>query len=64
MATPSAVRSRMTRKRLSTSPWSSTAEGSSRMSSRVSCDRARAMLTICWAAGESRPTDRVAEISG
>ena len=45
------------------SPWSSTADGSSRMSRRVSWDRARAMLTICWAAGESRPTDRPAGIS-
>ena len=54
----------MTRKRFSTSPWSSTADGSSRMSRRVSCDSARAMLTICCAAGESWPTDRLAGISG
>ena len=53
----------MTRKRLSTSPWSSTADGSSRTSRRVSCESARAMLTICWAAGVRRPTSRVGEIS-
>ena len=45
----------MTRKRLSTSPWSSTADGSSRMSRRVSCESARAMLTICCAAGGEAP---------
>ena len=62
-ATPSAVRPRMTRKRLSTSCWSSTAEGSSRTSRRVSWDSARAMLTICWLAGDRSPTSRVVEIS-
>ena len=62
-ATPSAVRSRITRKRFSTSSWSSTADGSSSTSIRVSRESARAMLTICCAAGDSSPTIRVGEIS-
>ena len=53
----------MTRKRFCTSCWSSTADGSSITMSRVSWESARAMLTICWAAGESVPTSRSARIS-
>ena len=48
----------MTRKRLSTSSCASTADGSSMTISRTSWARARARLTICWPAAESRPTSR------
>src|SRR4028118_2085122 len=46
----------MTVKRRWTSSLSSTAEGSSMMIRRASCDSARAMLTICWEAADSEPT--------
>ena len=54
----------MTRKSRSTSSLSSTADGSSMMISRASCDRARAMLTICCAAADSEPTSRRAGSRG
>lgn len=63
-ATPSAVSSRMTRKRLRTSSGSSTAEGSSMTISRASRASARAMLTTCCPAAESRPSSRRGGISG
>ena len=47
-----------------TSPPSSTADGSSMTMRRTSCDRARAMLTICWPAALSVPTSCEGEISG
>ena len=54
----------MTPKSRSTSSLSSTADGSSMMINRASCDSARAMLTICWEAAESWPTSAVGRISG
>ena len=54
----------MTRNRSAPPRGSSTADGSSMISSRASCDSARAMLTICCAAADSRPTSRSARISG
>ena len=62
-ATPCAVRSRITRKRVWTSCWSSAAEGSSITISRVSWESARAMLTICCPDAGSVPTSRSARIS-
>ncbi len=46
----------MTRNRFWTSSWSSTADGSSMISSRASWESARAMLTICWR-GRRQPAD-------
>jgi hypothetical protein len=54
----------MTRNRLATSSWASAAEGSSITISRASYESARAMLTICRAAADSRPTSTAGEISG
>ncbi len=48
--------SRTTAKRFLTSSLSRTAEGSSMMISLMSCDSARAMLTICLLAALSEPT--------
>ena len=58
IAMPCAVSSSTTRKRFFTSSESSTALGSSMMMSFVSCESARAMLTICLFAAESVPTSR------
>ena len=62
-ATPWEVRSRITRKRVLTSCWSSAADGSSITISRVSWESARAMLTICWPEAGRVPTSRSARIS-
>ena len=54
----------MTPKSRSTSSLSRTADGSSMMINFASCERARAMLTICWDAAESEPTSAPGRISG
>ncbi len=54
----------MTPKSRSTSSLSSTADGSSMMINFASCERARAMLTVCWEAAESEPTSAPGRISG
>ena len=54
--TPSAVSRRTTSKSVSISPSSRIADGSSMISSRTSRDSARAIETICWAAGRSALT--------
>ena len=53
---PAEVSSFTTWKRFLTSSLSSTADGSSMMISLMSCDSARAMLTICLFAALSWPT--------
>ena len=53
----------MIRNRLTTSSWVSAADGSSMTMRRASWDSARAMLTTCLPAGDSRPTSVPGPIS-
>ena len=61
--TPSAASRRTTPNRVSTSPSSRIADGSSMISNLTSRDSARAIETICWAAGRSVRTNMSAPMS-